>query len=87
MLALTTSRGLLSPETTISLNELIEMSGVPIEPDDSRYREPLLRDARALADQLPPGSQVVLLGSIATGKYSTRCLEFLGHTLFFPKNS
>jgi hypothetical protein len=85
MLALTTSRGLLSPETTISLNELIEMSGVPIEPDDSRYREPLLRDARALADQLPPGSQVVLLGSIATGKYVDPLLGVFGPHLIFPE--
>jgi len=85
MLALTTSRGLLSPETTITLNELIEMSGVPIDPGDSRYREPLVRDARALADQLPPGSKIVLLGSIATGKYVDPLLEVFGPKLLFPE--
>jgi hypothetical protein len=85
MLALTTSRGLLSPETTITMNELIEMSGVPIDLGDSRYREPLVRDARALADQLPPGSKIVLLGSIATGKYIDPLLEVFGPTLLFPE--
>ena len=85
MLAVTTSRGLLSPETTITLNELIEMSGVSIDLGDSRYREPLVRDARALADQLPPGSEIVLLGSIATGKYVDPLLEVFGRNLLFPE--
>jgi hypothetical protein len=85
MLTLTTSRGLLSPETTITLIELIEMSGVPIDLGDSRYREPLVRDARALAGQLPPGSKIVLLGSIATGKYVDPLLEVFGPNLLFPE--
>lgn len=85
MLALTTSRGLLSPETTITLNELTEMSRVPIDLGDRRYREPLVRDARALADQLPPGSKIVLLGSIATGKYVDPLLEVFGPNLLFPE--
>lgn len=85
ILALTTSRGLLSPESTIALNELIEMSRVPIDLGDSRYREPLVRDARALADQLPSGSKVVLLGSIATEKYVDPLLEVFGQQLVFPE--
>lgn len=85
MLTLTTSRGLLPPETTITLNDLMEMSGVPIDLGDRRYREPLLRDARALARQLPPGSKVVLLGSIATGKYVDLLLEVFGPHLVFPE--
>jgi hypothetical protein len=85
MLVLTTSRGLLLPETTITLNELIEMSGVPIDLGDSRYREPLVRDARALSDQLPLGSKIVLLGSIATGKYVDPLLEVFGPDLLFPE--
>ena len=85
MLALTTSRGLLSPETAITLNDLIEMSGVPIDLNDRRYREPLFRDALALADQLPPGSKIVLLGSIATGKYVDPLLEVFGSNLLFPE--
>ena len=85
MLTLTTSRGLLPPDTTITLNDLMEMSGVPIDLGDRRYREPLLRDARALATQLPPDSKIVLLGSIATGKYVDPLLEVFGPYLVFPE--
>ena len=85
MLTLTTSRGLLPPETTITLNDLMEMSGIPIDLGDRRYREPLLRDARALASQLPPRSKVVLLGSVATGKYVDPLLEVFGPHLVFPE--
>jgi hypothetical protein len=85
MLALTSSRGLLSPETSITSNDLVEMSAVAIDLGDSRYREPLVRDARALARQLPPGSKIVLLGSIATGKYIDPLLEVFGPNLLFPE--
>jgi hypothetical protein len=85
ILALTSSRGLLPPETTITMNDLTEMSEVPIDLGDRRYREPLVRDARALAGRLPPGSRIVLLGSIATGKYVDPLLEVFGSDLLFPE--
>jgi hypothetical protein len=85
ILALTSSRGLLPPETTITMNDLTEMSEVPIDLGDRRYREPLVRDARALAGRLPPGSRIVLLGSIATGKYVDPLLEVFGSGLLFPE--
>ena len=40
--------------------------------DDPRYRAPIERDARALARKLPARSEIILLGSIATGKYVER---------------
>jgi hypothetical protein len=84
-LILTSSRGLLAPETVVTLDDLREMSAVPIEPDDARYREPLCRDAHALACRLPTGSKVVLLGSIASRKYVDPLLEVFGAILFFPQ--
>ncbi len=84
-LVMTTSRGLLPPETVITLADLREMSSVPIEPGDARYRDPLCRDARALARVLPAGSQIVLLGSIASGKYIDPLLEIFGANLLFPR--
>ena len=80
----TTSRGLLSPETVITLDDLLEMSAVSIDPGDAPYREPLCQDARALAGVLPTGSQIVLLGSIASGKYVDPLLEIFGANLLFP---
>ena len=84
-LVMTTSRGLLPPETIITLDDLLEMSAVPIDPGDARYRKPLCRDARALARVLPAGSQIVLLGSIASGKYVDPLLEIFGANLLFPQ--
>ncbi len=85
VLVMTSSRGLVSPETVIKLEDFVEMSLVPIDPDDARYREPLCRDARALASALPVGGQVVLLGSIASRKYVDPLLEVFGSDLLFPQ--
>jgi hypothetical protein len=81
----TSSRGLLPPETIVTFDDLVEMSAVPIEPSDARYREPLCRDASALARLLPAGAQIVLLGSIASRKYVDPLLEVFGADLFFPR--
>ena len=82
-LVITTNRGLLSADTFISVDELRDMGGVDIESDDPRYRGPLERDARALAARKDL-DQVVLLGSVATGKYVDVLLEALGDRLHFP---
>jgi hypothetical protein len=84
-LVVTSSRGLLPAETVVTFDDLLEMSAVPIEPNDARYREPLRRDAGALAHLLPAGSQIVLLGSIASRKYVDPLLEVFGADLFFPR--
>jgi hypothetical protein len=84
-LVITASRGLLPPETIITLDDLLEMSAVPIDPTDARYRDPLCQTARALARVLPADSQIVLLGSIASGKYVDPLLELFGENLVFPQ--
>jgi hypothetical protein len=40
---------------------------------------------RALAGVLPTSSQIVLLGSIASGKYVNPLLEIFGANLLFPQ--
>jgi hypothetical protein len=85
ILVMTTSRGLLPPETVITIEDLMEMSQVPIDASDSRYRDPLCRDARALARALPADSEVVLLGSIASSKYVEPLLEIFGARFVFPQ--
>jgi hypothetical protein len=59
---------------------------VDIDAADPRYRRPLLRDARALAAALAsePSWQVVLLGSVASGKYVEPLTEVFGERLVFP---
>lgn len=84
-LVMTSSRGLLPPETMIGADDLIEMSSVPIDPSNPRYRDPLCRDADELTRLLPTGSQIVLLGSIASAKYVDPLLEIFGAGLLFPQ--
>ena len=82
-LVITTNRGLVPADTMISVDDLRDMGGVDIECDDPRYRAPLERDVRALAAR-PDVEQVVLLGSVATGKYVDVLLDALGGRLHFP---
>lgn len=82
---MTTSRGLLPPQTIVKLGDLLEMASIPIDPSDARYRAPLCRDASTLARALPAGSKIVLLGSIASGKYVDPLLEIFGSDLLFPR--
>jgi hypothetical protein len=86
ILVLTASRGLLPPESMITIDDLREMSQIPIDPSEPRYRDPLCRDARALARALPAGSQIVLLGSIASSKYVEPLLDIFGTRLLFPQD-
>jgi hypothetical protein len=85
-LVITTDRGLLPPQTRITLDDLRAMAEVPVHPEEPRYREPLVRDAQALAEQLGTSGQVVLLGSIATGKYADVLSSVLGDRLHFPSD-
>jgi hypothetical protein len=81
---ITACRGLVPPDTPITLQELQEISAVPIEPSDARYRVPLERDARTLLHTLGPRGEVVLLGSVATKKYVEPLLGVFGDRLVFP---
>ena len=79
---ITTNRGLVPAETPIGLDDLREFGAVDIRADDPRYRGPVDRDLARLAGV--PGLEIVLLGSVATGKYVDVLLEALGDRLVFP---
>lgn len=85
VLVITPSRGLLPPETAIGPAELEEFSAVRIDVREPRYREPLRAEAALLASALPLGWDVVLLGSVATGKYTDVLMPVLGERLVAPK--
>lgn len=80
---ITSNRGLLDVETKVGLSALRSFSQNAIDPLDPRYRFPLLREARRL-DARAASCEVVLLGSIATGKYVDILLEIFGERLLFP---
>ena len=83
---ITPTRGLVDATTRISLDDLHEFATVDIHENDLRYRAPLERDARRLARKLSTRSDVVLLGSIATGKYVDVLLANFGERLRFPSD-
>jgi hypothetical protein len=64
---ITPTRGLVDATTRIHLDDLREFAAVDIHEDDPRYRLPIARDARRLAKKLPIESEIILLGSMATG--------------------
>jgi len=84
VLVITPTRGLVDARTRISVRDLREFAEVDIHQNDPRYREPLARDARSLAQKLIDSSEVVLLGSVATGKYVDVLIENFQERLRFP---
>lgn len=83
-LVITPSRGLVDPAARITVGDLREFAAGAISLDDPRYREPLERDARALATSGGAAFDVVLLGSVASGKYVEVLVDVLGERLLFP---
>ena len=83
---ITPTRGLIDAQTRIGLDDLREFAEVDIDEDDPRYREPLARDTRRLAVTYQRDGDVVLLGSVATGKYVGVLLEILRERLQFPSD-
>jgi len=82
---ITATDGLYSPQTPVTLRDLERFATVPIEADESLYRMPLERDAARLAEKIGPRCEVVLLGSVATGKYVDVLEPIFGERLLFPK--
>lgn len=85
-LVITPTRGMLAPEIRVTAGELREFASVSIGEQVERYRMPFESDARRLARALAPSDDVVLLGSVATGKYVDILLGALGPRLLFPSD-
>jgi hypothetical protein len=81
---ITTSRGLLTPDSHVTLGDLVEFASVDIGAGVERYLAPLRRDIAELARGLPKTATVVLLGSIATGKYVDTLAATFGDRVVFP---
>src|SRR5258705_8039404 len=83
-LVITPTAGLRPVETAVTPDALRAFAGVDIAANDPRYRRPLLAGARALAEEIGPECDVVLLGSIASAKYVDILTEIFGARLRFP---
>lgn len=84
VLVITTSRGLVSPDAITTLADLEEYARVPIGADSAGFVGALARTARELYDRITVDTRVVLLGSIATGKYVDILVDVFGDRLRFP---
>ena len=81
-LVITPDRGLVPPDTRVTLDDLRAFAASPIDVSNARYCEPVRRDAEIIAQA---NCDVVLLGSIASGKYVDLLLPLLGERLLFPQ--
>jgi hypothetical protein len=78
--------GLVPARQLIRSGELESIARVGVAPGEARFVDPLARDASALAVTLAPDAPVVLLGSIATGKYVDVLERVFGERLLFPSD-
>jgi hypothetical protein len=85
-LIITTDRGLVPVDTVVTREDLHAFARVDIASGDERYTRPLRRDVESLSRSLGPDGRVVLLGSIATGKYVDILLECFAERLVFPSD-
>lgn len=83
-LVIVPGEGLLTLDTLVNAARIESFGQVPVDPRDPRYRLPLERAARELDTQLSPESEIVLLGSVASGKYTRILLDVFGERLLFP---
>ena len=76
--------GLVPPDWCITEERMKVMRKTDVDVKVSKYRKPLERDAREIAANIDPDTEVVLLGSVATGKYVDLLWPVFGPQLRFP---
>jgi len=81
---ITSNRGLVPVETLITAEELDSFSGDAIDARNKSYSDPLVRTASALGGAMPGNCSIVLLGSVASGKYTEHLLPIFRENLHFP---
>ena len=84
ILIITIDRGLVTPETTVAIGDIQTFATIDLATGAESFRGPLRRDAERLRDRIAKDRCVVLLGSIATGKYADALLDTFGPRLLFP---
>jgi hypothetical protein len=82
---ITSGFGLVVPSWPITGERMEILRRTPVDLKCRAYSEPLREHALALRERLPADSRVVLLGSIATGKYVDLLLPVFGDRLVFPR--
>jgi len=81
---ITPTRGLQPPGLLVTPEVLREFADVDVHADEERYRTVIELDVHELARRLPREARVILLGSVATGKYVDVLSPLLGNRLYYP---
>jgi hypothetical protein len=84
VLVITPNAGLRAADTQVTIDSFRGFAATSIDLANVVYTTPLERSARALADVVGPECDVVLLGSIASGKYVEVLQPVFGDRLVFP---
>ena len=84
VLVITPNAGLRSADTRIVLDQFRAFGAASIDLKNAAYRRPLEQGAAALRDAIGAECDVVLLGSIASGKYVEVLQPVFGDRLVFP---
>ena len=77
--------GLVPPSWRITAEEMKKLRRTPVDLKSRAYSQPMKEHVTQLRD-LAPSAWVVLLGSVATGKYVDLLLPTLGDRLLFPRD-
>lgn len=84
VLIITPTAGLLPCDMAVRLPKLRGFARVPISKKNPLYRRSLFRDVRNLVAKVGPGCEIILLGSIASGKYLDILTDAVGDQLWVP---
>jgi hypothetical protein len=84
VLIITPTAGLLPHDVSVRVSRIRGFARVPINKKNQLYRRSLLRTVRKLAADVGPECEIVLLGSIASGKYLDILTRVLGDQLRVP---
>ncbi len=84
VLVITSNAGLRAVDTPVTMESFRAFAVGEIDLRNAAYRAPLEQSAKALREAIGPDCEVVLLGSVASGKYVDLLLPIFGERLMFP---
>jgi len=76
--------GLVPPDTIVTAEQLQAIAEIPVDEENPNFRDPLVAAAKLVDQHAGGASSYVLLGSVASRKYTTPLLEIFGERLLFP---
>jgi hypothetical protein len=76
--------GLIPPETVVGVEQLEAIADVSVSEGNPVFRDALLASAQLINEHAGPQCEYVLLGSVASAKYTDPLLKVFGERLLFP---